>query len=236
MTVWWALAVVDRAPRELPRGLLAACGALASCAAVDALSVEGASAALIAAQLDRAPETTLDALRAHDDAVRALEPEVAAIAPVRFGCSAGTREALLTPLRARADAVRATLDRVRDARQITIRARGGPLPSIEPEAGDPRAAALGPGARFLRRRARAASPEIPGWAELASALRALTRAERIAPGDPHAAERWRAYHLVPRDALERYLAEAERVRAAAPDWDLVLGAPSPPYAFAEAAP
>lgn len=222
MKAWWALAVVDRppAPRPLdPSGL--------GTGSLEILDLGGCS--LVVAALDRAPAVDVDALRAHDAIVRALAESAEAVLPVRFGCVAARADDLASPLRAREAVLREALGRVRGAVQITVRALGGPALGDAPETPEPEG---GPGARFLRRRARALTPNVPGWGAIGAELHALLRAELVERGDPRTGERWRAYHLVPRASLREYGDAAARVRASVPDWSLTFGAPGPPYAFA----
>ncbi|UJR86386.1 GvpL/GvpF family gas vesicle protein [Sandaracinus amylolyticus] len=217
MSVWWALAVVDRAPD----GLAQIDGARLEAFALDE------HAALIAAELPAMPVAGLDALRRHDAAVRALAEHVRAVLPVRFGAHASDPARLVERLRGREDALHEGLERVHDAVQVTVRAMRGPPLVFAPI--DDRDASLGPGARFLRQRARVPRP--PRWDVLTASLRAHVRAERLDEGDPRF-DAWRVYHLVPRAAEPAYRAELARVVAEVPDWELVAGVSSPPYAFA----
>ncbi|AKF10189.1 GvpL/GvpF family gas vesicle protein [Sandaracinus amylolyticus] len=217
MSVWWALAVVDRAPDALP--------------SIDGARVEafalGDHATLIAAELPAMPAAGLDALRRHDAAVRTLAEQVPAVLPVRFGAHASEPARLVERLRGREDALHRGLERVHGAVQVTVRAMRGPPLVVAPV--DERDASFGPGARFLRQRARAPRP--PGWDALTRALRPHVRAERVDEGDPRV-DAWRVYHLVARDGEPAYRTELAHVVALVPDWQLVAGASSPPYAFA----
>src|SRR5690606_17595198 len=112
--------------------------------------------------------------------------------------------------------------------QVTVRARSGPALELPPEPPD---AGSGPGARFLRRRARERSPRPPGWDVVSAPLHEHVRGERFERGDTRV-ESWRAYHLVGRASLEAYRLGAARVREAVASWDLAFGEPAPPYAFA----
>jgi hypothetical protein len=86
----------------------------------------------------------------------------------------------------------------------------------------------GPGARFLRERARALT--VPGWAEMRAPLLPLCRDERVEPHrEPPLCGS--VYHLVATADLDAY---AARARSLAGPLRVVVSGPFPPYAFAEA--
>lgn len=208
MSAITAYAIADRVPRTA--GLEA---------------IECADGIVLCARSGEPPELSIEAVREHDRIVRAIAKEVDAILPMRFGVR-GERSALRDRIVGRALVVREGLAAVRDAMQVTLRIVHGP--EHEEGAGDE--SGLGPGARYLLEKARARSPKIPGWSAIARAANVIARAERIERGEPRT-ERWRVYHLVARPELARWLEAIEQARAAAPEWAITIGAPSPPYAF-----
>jgi hypothetical protein len=210
---WSAYAILDRVPDALPPEL-------------HAVEVE-AGVVLVVGPAPQRADPTIEALRAHDSVVRAVAGANDPILPMRFGARAETEAELVSSLRPRVAILRDGLVRVRDARQVTLRVRGGPE---EPPDPPPSGRGTGPGRRYLERRARALSPRIPGWEELGRDLRAHAREEKIERGDPRV-ERWRIYHLVTRSELSAHRAEAERLRERGHGWKIVIGEPAPPWAF-----
>lgn len=221
MSVWWALAVVDRAavlPDAGPDG-----------ARLAAAPLGHGLPSLVAAELPRLPSIDLDALRWHDAAVRALAAPGVALLPARFGAHAPDLMELAERLRGRERVLEDALDRVGDALQVTLRAGSAPALELAPDLDAD--AARGPGARFLLRRARERALRPPGWDALSAPLRPHLRAERFERGEARV-ESWRGYHLVERATLAAYRAASARVCEAEPGWNLSFGEPSPPYAFA----
>lgn len=215
MSSFWAYAITDRAPGGAQVGIAGA--------PIEHVAIaEGM--VLIGSTLARLPEPSIDVIREHDRVVRAIADDAVAILPMRFA-TRGDRREIARSIEARALAVRAGLAAVRGACQVTMRIIGGP-----PEAADEFDPSAGPGTRFLRERARALSPRLPGWELLASEPRALARAERVERGDPRT-ERVRIYHLIAREDLARWSAAATRMRDAVPEWAITIGAPAPPWAF-----
>jgi hypothetical protein len=229
MSSSWAYAIVDREPAVELRGAFGE--------PIRTLCEQGW--AILVGSIDATPVASIESLRAHDAAMRSIAAVSSSVLPIRFGTRAASDDALRASLAPRADAIRAGLEHVRDAVQVTMRVIGPPHPEdddrSDPTEPDADAGARGgPGARYLRRRARLAAPPIPGWTEVGARLREHVRAERTQRGDPRVSERYRAYHLVARTALDAYRLEADGARARALELGLgalVFGEAAPPWAF-----
>jgi len=173
------------------------------------------------------PAPTEAALRGHDAIVRRLAAAADAVLPFRFGSVVPDESHLARELRPRLGQLREALALVAGREQMTLRVYGAPRRRPDrPRAG---AAARGPGARYLARRARAhAVPEID---PIRPALVALVRAERAERHDvpPLVAS---VYHLVDRGRGPAYRAALRRAAGAAPGIRLRVSGPWPPYAFA----
>ncbi len=146
---------------------------------------------------DAPPALSVDALRAHEAAVRRIAEACAACLPARFGAAAADEEALRRELAPRAAELLEALQLVEGREQMTLRVHGrGPAPaSNAPPFG------LRPGTRYLedRRRAR----HLPELDPLRTALASLTRAERV---ERHSEPGLLAsvYHLIDRGSAQAY--------------------------------
>jgi len=143
------------------------------------------------------PPLSVEALRAHEAAVRRIAEASEACLPARFGAAAQSEEALLELARAREQELMEALQLVRGREQMTLR-----ITSIAGHRSPPPPAApAGPGARYLEERRRAR--RIPELDPLRAALENISRAERV---DRHSEPGLLAsvYHLIDRGAGARY--------------------------------
>ena len=168
-----------------------------------------------------APPDRVDAeLREQHALVVALADRVDAILPVRFG-TLMTRPELAALLARHHDAIRASLEQVRDRVQMTVRVTGAasspePVPGPAPT-----------GRAYLEARRRALEPPLPDAAgRLLEGLRPLIVDERRAAGAGQLLAT--LYHLVEKRNLTRYRRTAARLHAP----DTVVTGPWPPFAFA----
>ena len=141
------------------------------------------------------PALSVEALRAHEAAVRRIAEAAEACLPARFGARAEDDEALLRLVEGRQAELLEALQLVRGREQMTLRVHGPSSPSpVPPPAG-------GPGARYLEERRRAR--KLPELDPLRGALEALVRAERI---ERHSEPGLLAsvYHLIDRGAAAEY--------------------------------
>ena len=190
-------------------------------------AVPAAGAWLAVGRLQRAPEASAVALRAHDAAVRRLEAMSEAILPARFGQTAADVETLTRRFADSGDRLRAALSLVEGCVQMTLRLLGLTPPAAEGT--DP----ARPGTGYLETRRRLAAGE--GFSAEVDGLRrdcaVLVRAERASWSE--SASRLTFYHLVERAMLASYTAVVERHRPALEQAGRVtISGPWPPYAFA----
>jgi hypothetical protein len=177
---------------------------------------------LAVGSLAQPPRPSLDALRAHDRAVRRLQALAEAILPARFGQTAEDAATLERRFAAAGESLRAGLERVEGCVQMTLRI-AGLSPPAELAAGER------PGTAYLRARRRQVTGE--GFDPAIDALRAdcavLVRAERVSWSEE--GRRLTFYHLVPRALLAQYTAAVDAHRAVLTR--LSPSGPWPPYAF-----
>lgn len=165
------------------------------------------------------PPATDKELRAQHDLVLAIAERASAILPARYGSLLGKRE-LTAAIRQHEDEIAATLDRLRDHVQMTIRVLG----ERSPRATLPTPAVIS-GTEYLHRARRAADPPTTSAGDrVLAAVRPLVAAERR----EHGAGGLLAtiYHLVDVRQVERY------TRAAGgPVPGVIVSGPWPPFAF-----
>lgn len=189
-----------------------------------------------------APALTAETLRAQDLLVRQLAMRVDALLPARFGARFADEQALRKTLDDLAPRLVGALARVRGREQMTIRffqeEASNPSntsnTSAASDANDD--AALGPGTRYMRKRA-AEGRHFPGVIEdLRAALADAVDDERIERGQSPVIGS--IHHLIPRGSADRYRARIDEAAAsprfAASGIRLRVSGPSPAYAFAEA--
>jgi gas vesicle protein GvpL/GvpF len=218
-------ALVDEAPAgPLPQGI-----------AGEPLRLipQGGIAAVVGEPGSR-PRPEREAIQRQDAVVRRLAEIFGALLPARFGEAFADENALAERISPRAEDLAAALSLVRGCVQMTLRVFGEAeaIPETDTDA------SRGPGTRYLesRQREHQRTRTLPEIEPLREALRPLLRAERI---ERHEAGRLlgTAYHLVPRDDTDAYLAALEEARERIGGHRIAASGPWPPYAFApEAAP
>ncbi len=187
----------------------------------------------------------------HETAVRALMAAAPALVPVAFGAVYQGAAGVQALLRARADAFRRALDRVREREEWTVkvfRDQAALLRAAEAHSAEAHALATAmrtatPGRAYLLRRQRervvaAAAERLAAQlvGECLRRLAALSAAVRQEVArEPGTDLLLKASFLVPRVAVARFTAEAERLRAegAAHGLQVVASGPWAPYSFAE---
>lgn len=209
---------------------------------VHMLEVEGLSVWF--EEVDRRPDPSLRAVRAHHGVVQAATEGGPAL-PLRFGQWVGEADEVRTAIargRARYDEA---LDRVEGAVEIGVRildpepGRDRESPSgVEPahrNAGDPPGG--GAGRAYLealrRRERRRVERRRRGEAvarELAGELGSLVRDERI-DGPSAEGELVRIAHLVGHEDVERHAERVRALRERHPGLTIVTSGPWPPYSF-----
>lgn len=187
----------------------------------------------------------------HETAVRTLMAAAPALVPVAFGAVYQGAAGVRALLRARADAFRRALDRVREREEWTVkvfRDQAALLRAAEEESEEARALAAAlstatPGRAYLLRRQRervvAAAAERLATRLADECLRRLAvlsaAVRQEAAREPGTDLVLKASFLVARQAAARFTAEAERLRAegAARGLQVVASGPWAPYSFAE---
>src|SRR3954471_20105063 len=170
---------------------------------------------------DPPPSLSVEALRAHEAAVRRIADASEACLPVRFGASAQDDEELRQQLEKRAAELGEALELVRGREQMTLRVNGPGAPAPLP------AASGGAGTRYLEERRRAR--KLPELDPLRAALATLIRAERL---ERHSEPGLLAsvYHLIDRGASPGYLKVAESFNLEG--LRLLVSGPWPAWSFA----
>lgn len=187
----------------------------------------------------------------HETVVRTLMAAAPALVPVAFGAVYQGEAGVHALLHERADAFRRVLDRVRGREEWTVKVFRDQAALLRAaEAGDAQARALSaavasatPGRAYLLRRQRervvaAAAERLAARlaGECVRRLAALSAAVRHEMAqEPGTELLLKASFLVPREAVERFTAEAERLRAVCAPQGLIVVANGPwaPYSFAE---
>ena len=211
------------------------------------------SPAISRAAIASPPALTAETLRAQDALVRDLAARADALLPSRFGARFADEQALRQTLDELAPRLDRALTRVRGREQMTIRlfhdgspprrrAPARPMRRALCRAMRARDAAtmtrLGPGTRYMRRRA-AEGRQLPAAVEeLRAALADAIDDERVERGQHGSPVIGSIHHLIPRGSADRYRARLEEAAAssrfAASGIRLRVSGPSPAYAFAEA--
>jgi hypothetical protein len=188
------------------------------------------------------PALTAESLRAQDALVRELAERADALLPARFGARFPDEQALRQTLDDLAPRLDRALTRVRGHEQMTIRLfhESAEVPLTRDEASDNPAndddGRLGPGTRYMRKRAAEGRQWPAAVEELRAALADAIDDERVERGQSPVIGS--IHHLIPRGSADRYRARLEEATAAArfaaSGIRLRVSGPSPAYAFAEA--
>jgi hypothetical protein len=162
-------------------------------------------------------EATLEELERHEAVVEALM-ESRDLLPVRFGTLIADERAAARAVAERSEELAASLDRVRGAVELAVRAHPRRPAADEPARG-------ASGRDYMSGRARQMEAARAVHAPLAH----LARDSVTRPGP----ELLRAAYLVDRAAVERFVSEVRRLQGAHPELDVLCTGPWPPYSFAE---
>jgi hypothetical protein len=188
-----------------------------------------------AGEMAEAPALAPDVLRGHDTVVRRLAANVDAVLPARFGATARDVGELRDQLARAGDALREALARVAGREQMILRvyAEAASRPRVREAPLDDAADPAGPGASYLRARARTqrTAGAIDELAPIRPVLDRLVVAERVERHDtpPLLAS---VYHLVRRGEATTYRESVERAGRDLEGVRLTVSGPWAPYAFA----
>jgi gas vesicle protein GvpL/GvpF len=161
-------------------------------------------------------EVTPEILWRHEEVLEALMEE-RAVLPVRFGTLVEDEQAAARAIEARREELTTSLDRVRGAVELAIRAH-----PIHTE-GDPPTAETG--ADYMRAKAR----RVEAARLLHEPLAFLARDSVVKPG----AELLRAAYLVDREAVDSFVGLVRRLQETHDGLHIVCTGPWPPYSFAQ---
>ncbi len=163
---------------------------------------------------------SVEALRAHEAAVRRIAEATEACLPARFGAASNDDETLRRELTQRAPELLEALALVRGREQMTLRVHGPGAPA-------PLIASAGSGTRYLEERRRAR--KLPELDPLRTALAALVRAERT---ERHSEPGLLAsvYHLIDKGSSAEYARIADKTRLEG--LRVLVSGPWPAWSFA----
>jgi hypothetical protein len=161
-------------------------------------------------------EMTAEVLWRHEEVVESLMEE-RDLLPMRFGTLVEDDQAAVQALDEQREQLKMSLDRVRGAVEIAVRAHADP--SREGTAGGLS------GAEYMR--AKAHRTEAAGL--LHEPLAFLARESVVRPGP----ELLRAAYLVDREAVESFVGLVRRLQATHEDLHILCTGPWPPYSFAQ---
>jgi hypothetical protein len=210
---WYVFALVDEPPARPGAGLSGR---------LSARAVPGGFA-IVERRAD-VPPVEFDTLSKHDQILARLARDVHAILPVRFGTLLELEE-IEEALGERDEEIADALAAVRDRVQFTWR-RAAPHARAAKRAGTTAARPASSGTDYLRRAAARSVPPA-AFRRVREKLRPLVAAERFQPAGPSLPDS--LYHLVDRDAIERYRLIADKLAATTPA--LGVTGPFAPFAF-----
>jgi len=162
-------------------------------------------------------EVSVDALWRHEEVVESLM-EGRDLLPVRFGTLVADEQAAARAVAERSEELAASLDRVRGAVELAVRAD-----PREPETAAPREGTSGREYMSAKARRMAAARMVH------EPLGDLARDSAVQPGP----ELLRAAYLVDRAAVDRFVSVVRQLQRDHPELHLVCTGPWPPYSFAE---
>ena len=163
-------------------------------------------------------EVTPDALWRHEEVVEALM-ESRDLLPVRFGTIVSDERAAARAVEQRKEELAASLERVRGAVELAVRAQRHESEGDAPPESES-------GRKYMIAKARRLAAARPVHEPLA----ALARDSALQRGP----ELLHAAYLVDRDAVERFVSLVRRLQQGHPELDILCTGPWPPYSFAEA--
>ena len=164
---------------------------------------------------------TADDLWRHEDVVEALMRD-RDLLPVRYGTRVRDEAAAARAVAERHRELRAALDRVRGAVELSLRVVG-PAEPPPPQHAD--------GNEYMRAKARRGARRERAVATIHEPLSLLARQSRKRPAGSES-ELLRGAYLVDRAAVDSFTCLVERLESAAPDLRLLCTGPWPPYSFA----
>jgi gas vesicle protein GvpL/GvpF len=175
------------------------------------------------------PEPDEDLLWVHERVVEELM-EGATILPMRFGSTVDRPEALLAMIEQRREEFTTSLERVRGAVELSVRAQ---LPiDAEPVDAESRLTRhFGPGTTYLLERARDRRRGEDAAKLIHRPLAALARrsVQKAGSGDPHG---FKAAYLVDDGLVEAFAERVENLNTTLGDLKVSCTGPWPPYSFA----
>lgn len=191
-------------------------------------AIESGPLRAVASEHAVAPEPDEDLLWAHERVVEALM-EGATILPMRFGSTVETPAELVATLERRRDEFLASLERVRGAVELSVRAL---LPSgAEPESAEPPLSGeAGPGTAYLLERARRQRRDEEVAELIHRPLVALARrsAQRSGSGEGRV---FKAAYLVDGGLVEAFGERVGKLNETLGDVRVSCTGPWPPYSF-----
>ena len=215
----YVYAITDSFPGTVATGLQGATLRPIECGPVQAVVSEHAVA----------PEPGEDLLWAHERVVEELM-EGATILPMRFGSTVDRPEAVVAMLEQRREEFTASLEQVRGAVELSVRAQ---LPSVaEPVDAESRLTRhFGPGTAYLLERAHHQRRGEDAAELIHRPLAALARRsmQKAGSGDPHG---FKAAYLVDQGAVEAFAERVGNLNATLGDLKVSCTGPWPPYSFA----
>jgi hypothetical protein len=179
-----------------------------------------------------APEPDEKLLWAHEQVVEDLM-ESTNILPMRFGSTVESREALVGLLKERREEFMASLERVRGAVELSVRAQ---LPvAADPDKRAPSAWQSQPGTAYLLERARRQHRSEDAAELIHRPLAALARTSAPKPGvgGPGA---FKAAYLVDEESVEAFGERVGELNSTLADTKVSCTGPWPPYSFVSEAP
>jgi hypothetical protein len=183
---------------------------------------------VVVSEHEVAPAADRDLLWAHEQVVEELM-ERATILPMRFGSTVEGPEALVAMLEQRREEFVASLERVRGAIELSVRAL---LPSeAEPTAAEPRLPSrAGPGTAYLFERARRQRRGEAVADLIHRPLALLARRALVMAGHGEPSE-FKAAYLVDEGTVETFGQRVGRLNATLGDISVSCTGPWPPYSF-----
>jgi hypothetical protein len=222
--VLYVYAITDSFPGTVATGLHGAPLQAIECGPVQAVTSEHVAA----------PEPDEDQLWAHERVIEDLM-KGSTILPMRFGSTVDGPEALVAMLEPRREEFVASLERVRGAVELSVRAQ---LPSVAVEPVDAKSRLtrhLGPGTTYLLERAHHQRRSEDTAALIHRPLAELARGsiQKTGGGDPHG---FKAAYLVDEGAVEVFAERVGNLNATLGDLKVSCTGPWPPYSFASEEP
>jgi Gas vesicle synthesis protein GvpL/GvpF len=213
--VLYVYAVADCAPPLGGRGLFEA--------PLSAITAAGLHA--VVSEHERAPEPDEDTLWHHEQIVERLG-ERATILPMRFGSTVADAASLLSLLEGRREEFLASLERIRGAVELSVRAElSVPAELQEAAPGSSRS-----GKTYMLERARIRRSQLDGAERIHAPLTALARRSHFRPegADPNV---FKAAYLVDRDSVAAFAGRVGQLGEAPEVLRISCTGPWPPYSF-----